>query len=193
MPGPLSETVSSITPCSFRTSTIISGATPAVSQASRALSINSFRQTLANSLVGTPVSVESCRASKYSAAREVSKVVRSSFVFILPIPFNNTDNAAIPKYLKGAGAPLEDAPALSVYLLRSRTHDDAIERVGRCSQNAGVLDLQSTRDAARTVEPHSTFPALYALNGVHRYPGGFSQGSPVQAALLAQLPDLLGT
>src|SRR3712207_6625092 len=78
MPGPLSETASLMVSASRSTWTHTTGATPAVSHASWALSTSSLRHTLANSSFGTPVSVESCRASKYSAARELSKVVRSN-------------------------------------------------------------------------------------------------------------------
>src|SRR5215204_3749781 len=83
MPGPLSETVSPIMSCSVRTSMATSGRAPAVSDASKALSTSSLRQTLANSVCPTPVSAESCLASKYSEALETSNVVRCSLAIRL--------------------------------------------------------------------------------------------------------------
>src|SRR5215217_2023149 len=80
MPGPLSETLKRMWPSSRSTLTPTTGGTPDVSQASRELSTSSFRQTLANSSCDTPTSAESWRASKYSAAREISKVVLCSLV-----------------------------------------------------------------------------------------------------------------
>src|SRR5215218_702685 len=80
MPGPLSETLKRMISSSSSTLIPTTGGTPAASQASRELSTSSFKQTLENSSCDTPTSAESWRASKYSAAREVSKVVLCSLV-----------------------------------------------------------------------------------------------------------------
>src|SRR5215217_1025912 len=78
MPGPLSETVNSVVSLPTRACMSTLGATPAVSQASSELSTSSLKTTVGKFSRRCPVCVCSSRTSKYSAAREVSKVVRSS-------------------------------------------------------------------------------------------------------------------
>ena len=60
-----------------------SGATPAASQASNALSFSSLITTSANFSRGCPVIFSSSLARKYSAAREVEKIVRSNLCVLL--------------------------------------------------------------------------------------------------------------
>src|SRR5215203_66662 len=112
MPDPLSETLKRIRSSSRPTLTPTTGETPAVSQASRELSTNSFKQTLANSSCDTPTSVESWRASKYSAAREISKVVLCSLgISSSRRSSDDTDKGSDPKKPNGRDTP-KDAPAL---------------------------------------------------------------------------------
>jgi hypothetical protein len=111
MPGPLSETLKRMRSSSRSTLTPTTGGTPAVSQASKELSTSSFRQTPANSSCDTPTSAESWRASKYSAAREISKVVLCSLVISSSRrSSDDTDNGSDPKNPKGRDTP-KDTPA----------------------------------------------------------------------------------
>ena len=72
MPGPLSATVIPV----LSTVILISGGTPASSQASRALSSNSFSATTGHSSFWWPVCAVSSFSVQKSMSREVSNVTR---------------------------------------------------------------------------------------------------------------------
>ena len=76
IPAPLSLTVTNVISSSVRVAMSMTGALPAVSAASSALSSSSLTTTCPNASAGCPVCACSARSSRNSAARGVENTVR---------------------------------------------------------------------------------------------------------------------
>src|SRR5215210_929374 len=174
MPGPLSETLKRIRSPSRSTLTPTTGTTPAVSQASRELSTSSFRQTLANSSCDTPTSAESWRASKYSAAPEVSKVVLCSWVIS---SFRDSTNAGVAPATAVGGFSLlavlvcvaDEHPAQVADTRVIMILGDHVEVVGNC------LEGIAGQRYSVLVHSDSSFPVDQSPGARERSPGSITE------------------